>query len=55
MVAGTKTKKPPRQNLELCGRRQAAGEAQMLQNSPPLPARIHFNGKFVVKCPPPND
>lgn len=22
---------------------------------PPLPTRIHFNGKFVVKCPPPND
>lgn len=19
------------------------------------PGRIHFNGKFVVKCPPPND
>lgn len=54
-VAGTKTKTPPRQNPELCGRRQAVGEAHMLQNSPPLPTRIHFNGKFVVKCPPPND
>lgn len=43
-------------NLELCGTRRATvRKAEMLQNSPLPPIQIHFNGKFVVKCPPQND
>lgn len=56
-MASIKGEKRARQTWSSVGQDEQQHERQRrLQKQPLLPPiHIHFNGKFVVKCPPQND